>query len=217
MSPAGVREPRMTRAEKQAKTRAALLASATRTAARHGLEGASIDRIAAGAGFTKGAFYANFRSKEDLFLAILDQRFEQELRRLDRVLSGAGEPNEQARRASEEAIRRVGGDPHWHRLYFEFVAYAARNEAFRRELAARHRALRERLTEIFTRWSADFPTDPPLPMSQIAAMTDFMFDGFMVDKLIDPELDDRLYASMVTVFFRGLQSLASDPEAAPGR
>jgi AcrR family transcriptional regulator len=207
----------MTRAEKQARTRAALLASAARTASQHGLEGASINRIAAGAGYTKGAFYANFRSKEELFLAILDQRFERELERLDRILSGGGEPDEQARRASAEAIRRAGGDPEWHRLYFEFVAYSARNEEFRRELAARHRALRERLAEIFSRWSADFPAEPPLPLEQIAAMTDFMFDGFMVDKLIDPELDEELYATMVSVFFRGLQALASDPEGALGR
>ena len=212
MSAAGVKRGTVTRAEKQARTRAALLESASRTASRHGLEGASIDRIAAGAGYTKGAFYANFQSKEELFLAMLDARFEQELERLDRILSGEGAPDEQARRASVEAIRRAGGDPEWHRLYFEFVAYAARHEDFRRELAARHRALRERLAEIFDRWAAEFPAEPPLPMPAIAAMTDFMFDGFMVDKLIDPELDEELYATLVAVFFRGLQAIATDSQ-----
>jgi AcrR family transcriptional regulator len=207
--------PRPTRAEKQARTRAALLESARRTAFQHGLEGASIDRIAAGAGYTKGAFYANFRSKEELFLAMLDQRFADELERLDRRLTGESEPAETARRASVEAIGRAGADPEWHRLYFEFVAYAARNEEFRRELATRQRALRERLTEIYGRWAEGFPEEPPLPMDEIAAMTDIMFDGFMLDKLIDPELGDEVYGTMVAVFVRGLQALAMGWEPPP--
>jgi AcrR family transcriptional regulator len=206
-----VRRGGMTRAEKQRRTRAALLASAVRAASRRGLEGASIDRIAEDAGYTKGAFYANFKSKEELFLAMLDERFAAELEQLDRVLSGEGDPGEQARRASEGAIRRVHSDPDWHRLYFEFVAYAARNKAFRHELAERHRALRERLAAIYRRWSADFPAEPPLPIEQIATMTDVMFDGFLLDKLIDPTLGEELYGTMITVFFRGLQALALDP------
>ena len=60
--------PRLTRKERQTQTREALLASATSVLAEKGLHSASIDDIAAHAGFTKGAFYANFASKEALFL-----------------------------------------------------------------------------------------------------------------------------------------------------
>jgi AcrR family transcriptional regulator len=208
MSAAEAKRRPVTRAEKQARTRAALLESAARNASRHGLDGASVDRIAAGAGYTKGAFYANFQSKQELFLAVLDQRFADELERLDRMLTGESEPAETARRASVEAIGRAGADPDWHRLYFEFVAYAARNEDFRRELASRHRELRRRLTEIYGRWAEELPAEPPLPMDEIAAMTDVMFDGFMLDKLIDPDLGDEVYGTMIAVFFRGLQALA---------
>jgi hypothetical protein len=35
-----------------------------------------------------------------------------------------------------------------------------------------------------------------------------MADGFLLDKLVDPELDDRLYASMLAIFFRGLEAMA---------
>jgi hypothetical protein len=41
-----------------------------------------------------------------------------------------------------------------------------------------------------------------------------MFDGFMLDKLIDPELGDEVYGTMVAVFVRGLQALASDSQRA---
>ena len=199
---------RATRAEKQAKTRSSLLKAAAKVFCRHGLEGASIDEVSAEAGFTKGAFYANFRSKEELFLVMLDERFAAQLDRIDRALAGAEEPGEEARHAAQDFIASLGPDFEWRKLYFEFVAYAARNEEFRQELATRHRALRKRLADIYRRWSADFPAPPPCPIEDVAAMTDFMADGFLLDKLIDPELDDELYATMLAIFFRGMQAMA---------
>jgi AcrR family transcriptional regulator len=167
-----------------------------------------VEQVAREAGYTKGAFYANFRSKEELFLVMLDERFGAELERLDRLLAGEREPGAEARDAAADFIAFVHSDPDWPRLYFEFAAYAARNEGFRRELAARQRALRERIVEIYRRWSADFPADPPLPLEAIATMTFAMADGFLLDQLIDPELGDDLYPAMLGVFFRGLQAIA---------
>jgi AcrR family transcriptional regulator len=197
-----------TRREKQAETRSSLLRSASKLFCRHGLEGASVEDVAQDAGYTKGAFYSNFKNKEELFLVMLDEKFGAELERLGRELAGTGEPAAEARHAAENFIRYVHSDPEWPRLYFEFVAYAARNEDFRQELATRHRALRARLTDVYRRWSADFAAVPPVPIEDIAAMTDFMADGFILDKLVDPELDDRLYATMLEIFLRGLQAMA---------
>jgi len=204
-----------TRRQKQAETRSSLLRSAAKLVCRHGMEGASVDEVAQDAGYTKGAFYSNFKSKEELFLVMLDEKFGRELERIDRLLAGTGEPGEEARDAAQDFVRYIHSDPEWPRLYFEFVAYAARNEDFRQELATRHRALRARLTEIYRRWSADFPAEPPIPIEDIAAMTDFMGDGFILDQLVDPELDDELYATMLAIFFRGLQATALGWEAPP--
>lgn len=197
-----------TRRQKQAETRSSLLRSAAKLFCRHGLEGASVEEVAQDAGYTKGAFYSNFKSKEELFLVMLDEKFGHELERIDALLAGTGEPGDEARDAAADFVRYVHSDPEWPRLYFEFVAYAARNDEFRQELATRHRALRARLTEIYRRWSAGFPSEPPIPISDIAAMTDFMGDGFILDKLVDPDLDDDLYATMLAIFFRGLQATA---------
>jgi hypothetical protein len=139
---------------------------------------------------------------------MLDEKFGSELERIDELLAGTGEPDDEARDAATDFVRYIRSDPEWPRLYFEFVAYAARNDDFRQELATRHRALRARLTEIYSRWAADFPAQPPIPMEDIAAMTDFMGDGFILDRLVDPELDDDLYATMLAIFFRGLQAMA---------
>lgn len=198
-----------TRRQKQAETRSSLLRSAAKLFCRHGLEGASVEEVAQDAGYTKGAFYSNFKSKEELFLVMLDEKFAAEIERVDRLLAGTGEPGQEARDAAQDFARFVHSDPEWTRLYFEFVAYAARNDEFRQELATRHRALRARLTDVYRRWSADFPTDPPVPIEDIATMTDFMADGFILDKLVDPELDDDLYPTLQAIFFLGLQAMAA--------
>lgn len=68
------RQPRRTRAAQQAQTRANLLAAAGEVIAEHGLDGASIDDIAARAGYSRGAFYSNFPDKLALLIALSDAR-----------------------------------------------------------------------------------------------------------------------------------------------
>ena len=196
-----------TRAERSEETRAALLHAASHAICALGMHGASIDRIAAAAGYTKGAFYAHFASKEDLFLTILDEHFAAELARLDTVLAGAEDPPEEARKAAEDFLEQIDADPEWRRLYQEFATHAARHDAFRAEFAARQRALRERMAAVFARWAADFGVTPPVPPAEIAAMTFFMADGFLLDQIIDPELDRALYGRMFEVFMHGLMAM----------
>ncbi len=67
---------RLTRAEQQAQTRERLLTAAEQVVARLGYGGASIDLIAAEAGYSKGAVYSNFESKEAVFLELLRRYME---------------------------------------------------------------------------------------------------------------------------------------------
>src|ERR1035441_3402863 len=59
--------------ERTAATKRKLLAAAKRIFAQDGFEAARLEDIAAGAGYTRGAFYANFESKEDIFFALLEE------------------------------------------------------------------------------------------------------------------------------------------------
>lgn len=198
----------LSRKDRQVATKAALLSSAARLFTERGLEGTSIEQIARDAGYTKGAFYANFASKEELFLTMLDEKFAAELERLEARLSGEGDPQEEARSASEDFIRLVWSDPEWPKLFFQFTAYALRNPSFRKELANRKARLQERIVEVYRDWSKDFPTDPPVPIEDLATMTFCMANGFIHERLIDPDLGEELYGTMMTTFFRGLQALA---------
>jgi AcrR family transcriptional regulator len=200
--------PALTRKEKQAKTRSALLSSAAKLICRKGISEASVEDVATDAGYTKGAFYANFKSKEELFLVMLDEKYAEELERLERDLSGADEPGEEARHAAEEFIRFAWSDPQWPKLYFEFTAYAARNPEFREELATRDRAMRERIAEVFRRWSEDFPAEPPFSFDDLAMMIFCMANGFLMGKLIEPDLSEELYGTMMATFFLGTAAAA---------
>ena len=66
------RPARLTREQSRARTRERLLASAAVVFTREGYAGASIDRIAEEAGYSKGAMYSNFASKDELFFAMFD-------------------------------------------------------------------------------------------------------------------------------------------------
>jgi AcrR family transcriptional regulator len=206
----------MSRREKQQHTRSSLLRAAGKVFCRSGLEGASVDQVAQEAGYTKGAFYANFKSKEELFLVMLDERFARELERIDAALAGSGEPHSEARAAAADFIH-FAGDEDWPRLYFQFVAHAARDDEFRQELATRQQAMREKLADTFARWKhgLDKDAEPPLPMDEVAAIMHCMADGFLVDRMIEPGLSDELYEKMVDIFLRGLEAVGA--EAAQAR
>ena len=62
---------RLTREESRDQTRERLLEAGSVTIAKKGLAGSSVEDIAAAAGYTRGAFYSNFGSKNDLFIELL--------------------------------------------------------------------------------------------------------------------------------------------------
>jgi AcrR family transcriptional regulator len=196
------------RKERQAETRTSLLRSAARLFCRRGMESTSVEEISADAGYTKGAFYANFKSKEELFLAMLDEKFGAEIERMDRALAGSGEPGEEARHAAAAFTDYVFADSEWPALYFQFAAQAARDEDFRQELVTRIRAMRAKMAEIFRRWGEGYPAEPPLPLEDLAAMTDFMATGFVVERTVDPDIPEEMFATMTGIFVLGLQAMA---------
>jgi AcrR family transcriptional regulator len=204
--------PRLTRKEKQAHTRFCLMESAARVFARRGLQQASIDEVTGDAGFTKGAFYANFKSKEELFLAMLDERFAQRIEQIDRVWSSDGDMRDKARQAGQDFAEYLSDDE-WSRLFFEFAAYAARNEEFRQELVTRYRALRERVADLYSRQKEKMGIEPAVAPEQVAAMIFAMVNGLALEKLLEPDVvADDAFGTMLVAFFAGLDA---HREAAP--
>ena len=100
-------------------------------------------------------------------------------------------------------------DEEWSRLFFEFAAYAARNEDFRQELVTRYRALRERVAEVYARKKAEMGIEPAVPPEQVAAMIFAMANGLALEKLLEPDVvADDAFATMLVAFFAGLGAVS---------
>src|SRR3712207_5988200 len=89
MNTGGMRT-RLTRVEQRERTRADLVDAAERRFTRDGFHATSVDQVAAEAGYTKGAVYSNFASKEDLFFAVYERRAERAIDESARALDEAG-------------------------------------------------------------------------------------------------------------------------------
>ncbi|GED14984.1 TetR/AcrR family transcriptional regulator [Aneurinibacillus migulanus] len=120
---------RLTQEERKQETRQMLLESAAETFAQLGFHGASVDKIAEFAGFSKGAVYAHFKSKEELFLALLKQQIQShidlinemwgEYQSFDRFIENMNDYFCLVRQKSRA----------WSILSMEFLLYAMRNES----------------------------------------------------------------------------------------
>src|SRR3954454_19188950 len=108
---------RQTQPERRQKTRTRLLAAATRVFARHGYHAATLDEIAAEAGFTKGALYYNFASKEELFLALLDQHIASRVALLRELGSQASPADARLSTGAARTTSSLRAEREWSLLY----------------------------------------------------------------------------------------------------
>jgi AcrR family transcriptional regulator len=198
---------RPTRKELQARTRRRLVDAAAEVCARRGIARASLDEVAETAGYTKGAVYANFASKEELFLAMLDERFAERLAEVERALASSEAPEAQARRAGADFSRFLAADRDWQRLFFEFAVHAARDEAFRVQLVARYRGLRERIAELYQRRLDELGVEPQFPVGDVALMTFAMANGVALEAMLEPdEVPEDLLGRMFELLAKGVRA-----------
>ena len=129
---------RLTREESQAQTRATLIAVGRKHFLRYGLGGAVAEKIAEDAGYSRGALYANFDGKEDLFLAVMR---EEQASRLDIYRSILrDEPSSKKRlKKMRDKIADTFTDRDWIVLRAEFEAGALRSERIRKSFVELHR------------------------------------------------------------------------------
>src|SRR3984957_6369242 len=152
---------RLTRAQQQAQTRERLLAAAEQVLARHGYGGSSIDLITAEAGYSKGANYFNFESKEAVFLELLRVYMKRDMEELERIVGLAPQQLSAALNAWLETMHCGSACP---LLVTELQLHARRNPAFAERYYAlqdqQTRALARILERFFEAQSVPLPMDP---------------------------------------------------------
>ncbi|WP_338691249.1 TetR/AcrR family transcriptional regulator [Bradyrhizobium sp. 26S5] len=164
-----------------------LFEAAARVFEEQGIGGASIEAIAAAAGFTRGAFYSNFKSKDELIIAMLEDHVEQSIRRCLDLLAqhqNLADFLEALRTMDRSRQDPLGRSP---LLHMEMILFVARAEKRRPELAKRLRARRKLIADIVTTTVKNAGRNGALNPEWTGAIVLALEDGFRLHRLIDPE------------------------------
>jgi AcrR family transcriptional regulator len=174
---------RLTRAESRQRTRESLVASAMRVFARAGYAGASVDAIAEEAGFSVGALYSNFATKEELFLAALERHCAEELAEL-KALSAAAHSRHTLLAAVAQRFT-VLDDRHreWWQLWAELWLYAQRHP----HAVSRLRAVQDEARAVIAEALGGGPAGHNRLHSELAAAVHALWGGFMLYRLVNPD------------------------------
>ncbi len=180
---------RLSRAESQARTRQKLLEAAGEVFVERGLHRTSVEAIAERAGFTRGAFYSNFASKEELFAELLQSTVYRAYREMGEAQLASEGPLPTSRETAKTLARiQAHRDGRWmFRLWLELLLEAARDERMRALAVEFWRSNRELIARIVERRFADSGREPPLPPKTFASALIAMDIGLAIQHHVDPE------------------------------
>jgi AcrR family transcriptional regulator len=167
---------RLTRQQSRLETKTRLLESAAQLFARGGYEGASVDLIAENAGYSKGAFYSNFGSKEAIFLELLDTHKRREIEALAQLLAmdiSASELLSMIRNSETEH----GSEFDVGLLSAEFQLQARRDKTFAKTYAKLHRTHLDTMAGLVAKLFAKLDQVPPSDPKYLAEVIMALITG----------------------------------------
>ncbi len=201
---------RLTREQSKALTRERLLDGARKVFARSGFHGASVEEIAAQAGYSTGALYSNFDGKQALFLALMDREIDEHAREIAEAVRERATVAERARGGADRWMAMIEREPELQLLFMEFWAYAARDPQVRRQVAASFARARAVLTRLIADGARDFELELELPAEQLAIAIDALADGIAHQKMADPDaVPDELMGRVLALLLAGATRPAS--------
>ena len=196
---------KLSRKEAQEVTRTRLIEVALQCFARSGFSRASVDAIAKEVGMTKGAVYANFATKEDLFLAALDHMMNLQDQSLEDILAKPGQIRLDALRAYLVQLFAQSHD--WRLLVTEFWLHAARDPILQRQFALRYQLRRQKIAHFIAQYFSDEHSTFPLPAEQLASVLIALSNGLEMQQIIDSEaIPDDLFAVVLTLLIERFPS-----------
>jgi AcrR family transcriptional regulator len=200
---------RLTRDQRRQLTRQALVEAAAGVFAQKGFFGASLEEIAEVAGYTRGAIYSNFDSKEELLFAVLDYSIDRQLEAVSGVMEGRGadDPVGDALAASAawEAAAPLGSN--WAALTLELRLSAIRNPAVRKRLAASERETSKKVALLIEQETARRGAHLRISPRDFADISRAAIDGLSQLAAIDED-DAPRYRDLVEKLFVLLAEVA---------
>lgn len=207
---------RWTREQRVEHTRTLLIEAAEEVFARKGFGAASLDDIAEVAGYTKGAIYKHFSTKEDLFLAVGDKYWRRYFEAFSELLSSAETLGDTQRDEIADRWReltRTGGAG-YAALGYEFMLYLKRNPAARERVSERRSQVVESLTEFIVTGLDRLGATLLVPAETFARILITTSDAVMLGS----ELDDvDLYRPALDMYLSAIEMPTHPPATMPAR
>ncbi len=173
--------------ERTEATRGKLLAAAKQIFAKDGFEAARLEDIAASAGYTRGAFYSNFESKEDIFFALLEEWVRERIESITTTLNRHTGALEQLA-ALRKHYAEVARDRRFVLISMEFKLYALRHPEAHARLQSLHRRIRasfgKLLSDLLRPLRLALPIENP---AAISACLGSVAEGLLLERLVDPK------------------------------
>lgn len=166
--------------------------------AKKGYTAASVEDIMKEAGYTKGAFYAHFKSKEELFLQIMDERMYEHQSNLMGLFEKEDEKviNE-IDNLLNQLIQQTEKEQ-WAAIFFEFLANANRSENVRLRMARMYEEWREFLVRLFSTLQQKDLIQKTIDPQLIAQTVIALFDGFNIQAHVDSKVDSRRQIQIIS-------------------
>jgi AcrR family transcriptional regulator len=201
------------REEQRELTRRRLVDAAEAVFARSGYHGSSVEEIAREAGATTGALYSNFAGKEELFLALFEERIAADLGDYEEIVAAGSTLEEQARGTGDHWIRILRERPNYFPLLIEFWSYAIREPQLRDRLGGRFAALRAGSARVAV--GAAGRRGLPADAEKLGLFINALGNGLALEKLVDPDaVPDELFGELLAFIFRAFEALVREGEAA---
>jgi AcrR family transcriptional regulator len=190
--------------------------------AAKGFGEASVDEIAERAGYSKGALYWHFATKEDVFFALLEERIDAPTRKTIELLESAPPEHDMAPEASNRLVELLRGERDLYLLDQEYWSQAVRRPHIRARYAERRAEMRAALAKALAARVEHLGAPVgDVDFVEIATAILGLANGLARQKMIDPDaVPDHLLGEAIALIYRGLVARAADGAAgqpeAPG-
>ena len=187
-------------------TRRKLLDAAKQVFAQQGFEAARLEDIAAGAGYTRGAFYANFESKEDIFFALFEEWVRERIESLTSALRRHHDPAEKLV-ALRTHYAELATDRRLVLISMEFKLFALRHPEAHARLRSSHRRIRASFGELFSKVMRALGKSLPIAYPAASACLGAVAQGLLLEHLLDSRtLSDSDVRRVLVLFFDSIFS-----------
>jgi AcrR family transcriptional regulator len=199
---------RLTREDSREETRKHLLDAAQRLIAKKGLSTASVEEIAEAAGYTRGAFYSNFSSKDDLFLELLRRDHKETHVQLAGLLDDSL-PLDHIHTRAREIYGQMYRDSESFMNWSEARMLAARDSKFRTKLNALLTEKRGEVAGFIDYFYRRVGIAAPVPANVMAMGFMSLFEGVKLSMLSSPaDMTTANAESVLTLFIESVMQLA---------